>query len=341
MEKGLSMKICKVCGKEYDGAIEKCEICGAELIEPEASEEKNEIIDVPQNEVVVLEEGTTESEELENQYCVYCGGRIEPEKHYCVRCGKSSVTEGLRHCTQCGAELGEHQKFCGKCGHKAANVIMPKELDSITGRAKKVNSKKMIIGIAVIVALIALIMIGKSVVPKLFVTPEEYMAQGNYEKAYEKADEKEKESVLVENLIAQICSTAKSDLKDPESFKLRDGWYDKKEKRIVIQIQGTNSYGGQNTSYTYSSTDKEYQLYTTIQDFDEEEYYSWDDIDDKIEKALENVAKDNVKELIGKSENHLNKELIERINGLKDADLLDNIELLEETKQLLGASKEV
>ena len=23
------MKICKVCGKEYDGAIEKCEICGA------------------------------------------------------------------------------------------------------------------------------------------------------------------------------------------------------------------------------------------------------------------------------------------------------------------------
>ena len=39
------MKICKVCGKEYDGAIEKCEICGAELIEPEASEEKNEIID--------------------------------------------------------------------------------------------------------------------------------------------------------------------------------------------------------------------------------------------------------------------------------------------------------
>ncbi len=38
------MKICKVCGKEYDGAIEKCEICGAELIEPEASEEKNENI---------------------------------------------------------------------------------------------------------------------------------------------------------------------------------------------------------------------------------------------------------------------------------------------------------
>ncbi len=38
------MKICKVCEKEYDGAIEKCEICGAELIEPEASEEKNENI---------------------------------------------------------------------------------------------------------------------------------------------------------------------------------------------------------------------------------------------------------------------------------------------------------
>lgn len=325
------MKKCTNCGKEYEDVVQVCDECGTELTEfsetqTEAQEVKEE--DASQNTVL---------------FCVYCGGQIEPEKGYCVKCGKSSIEEGKRHCIGCGEELLENQKFCAKCGHKVNNIVVPKSLDNAAEKIKNVSSKKIKIGAIVVGAIVALILIGKTVLPKILVSTEEYLAEGNYKKAYEKASKKEKEDVLVENLIASICATAKEGLKDEDSFKLRDAWYVKDDDRIVIEVQGTNSYGGEVTSYwyyTFSSEDEEYQLWTTVSDFDEEETYSWDEFEDKLEVILNNSAKEAVREIINDKDAKLDDSLVKRINGLKNKDILDDVELLEETKTLYPVDEE-
>lgn len=318
------MKECNNCGKEYEDDIQFCEECGSNLAdntELQTNEQNSETIE----------------ETPQKTFCIYCGGEIASGLTYCSKCGKSSVEEGKKHCVQCGTVLVENQKFCGTCGQKVSSIIIPREMDSAVKTVKKINPKKMIVIVIAIVISIALILVGKTVIPKIFVSADEYLAQGNYEKAYDKAKKDQKEDVLIENLIATICAEAKTSLKNEDSFKLRQAWYDKNEDRIVLRIQGKNSFGGDVTNYwyyTFDDEEQEYQLWTTVSDFEEEETYSWDDTSEILEKILTNAAKEIIQEIIEKKENELDSKMIDRINELNSQKLLDDVELLEETKTL-------
>ncbi len=312
------MKICNNCKKEFEDEKIFCDTCGDEL----KLKKETEIIVKP-----VECAG----------FCIYCGGEIEQSASYCKKCGRSAVNEGKKHCIQCGTELLEEQKFCAKCGSKTSIVVFPKELDGVADKVKKINKKRIIKIVIAACALIMVVFLGIKVVPELIVTTDEYLQQANYEEAYKNAKADEKNMILFENLVASICIEAKDALKDEDSFKLRDIWYVESENKLVLQIQGKNSYGGNTSSYwyyTFDEDDNKYVLWTTVSDFDEEEIYSWDDTSDIIEKMLDNAAKKKVKEIINEKENERDSVIVDRINQLHKNDLLKDIKIMEETMEM-------
>lgn len=328
------MKKCNNCGKEYDDSVDVCSECKAELLE-------------------IVEEKTDDvtNQDATSGFCVFCGGKIVADKGYCSKCGKSAIEEGKKHCIECGEPLTKGQKFCSKCGHKISNVVVPEsinnaseKLKSSTEKMKKINKKKIMMIAVCVVVLVVLGAIGKNVISKLMTTTEDRLVKGDYIEAYDKAKKDEKEDVLVESLIITICRDAKEGLKDPDSFKLREAYYVNDEDKVVIKVQGTNSYGGEVSSYWYYKFDEEdnkYELWTTISDFDKEETYSWDDYSDKIEKLLKNTAKEQVKEIINNDDNKLENSMVKRINSLNKKSLLEDVELPEEFKDLYPVVDEV
>lgn len=323
------MKKCTKCGKTYDDSFKFCSDCGIELVE-ENQEEKE----------VEVEEKSATDENVE--FCVYCGGIINAEKGYCIKCGKSARVEGERHCIKCGAVLNENQKFCAKCGTKVSKIVAPRAVDNVKEKAKKIKPKKVIAIVIAVLAVIVLAVGGKNVASKVFVSTEEILNEGDYEKAYKKAKKSEKESILVENLMVTLCAEAKENLKNEDSFKLREAYFDKDTHRIVLRIQGTNTYGGEVNSYwfyTFSEKDNKYSCVTSISDFEEEEINSWDDADDELEKIIDNAARKRIKEIINDNSNRLSDGVVKRINNLNKKGKIKEIKLLDDAKSLYPASE--
>lgn len=317
------MKKCNNCGKVYENEFLICDICEEELTEFD--------------EIVTDERLNVNSENSEKTFCVFCGGEIHNQQTYCSHCGKSSVEENVRHCVNCGMQLAENQKFCSKCGEKISNIVIPKSLDDTVKKIQKIDRKKVSTIAVALVMVVLLALASIFVVPQIFVSTEEYLSQGNYIKAYEKASNDEKETVLIENLIASLCADAKSGLKNEDSFKLKKAWYDRDSKNVVLEIQGTNSYGGTISNYwyyTFNDEEQVYEYFISISDFEEEEMYSWDDLEEKFEKVIENAAKITIKEIIQDETNELDLALVQRINGLNEQELLPYVELIEEVKSI-------
>ena len=117
------------------------------------------------------------------------------------------------------------------------------------------NKKGKIIGVIGLIAVIVAVFI--FIAPKIFVSIDTLCAQGNYEKAYARASEDEKNTVLAENIIAYLSYESSENLKDPSSFLLRDAYYivsyNAGEERIyqqaVLYISGKNGFGGNSSSY--------------------------------------------------------------------------------------------
>ena len=319
------MKKCEKCGKEFEDTIQTCDTCGGALTEekPKETEEKT--------------------------FCIYCGGEIAAGNTYCTKCGKSSVEEGKRHCIHCGTPLAESQKFCAKCGAKTNVVVIPKGVETatekVTEKMKQVNTQRAKkIFIAVVVVLI-LILLGKAVIPQLLTSTEDYLAAGDYASAYKKAEPEEKNAVLEENLIAVLCKDVKESMKDPDSFELRTVRCDLEEGHIVMKVGGKNSYGGVVFNYWYYEFDEDkqkYELVTSVSDLGEEKIYTYlDDADEKLEKMYNNYVKGEISELLDKKDIGLDDAAIDRINALQEKDLLDDVALIEEVKELYSTEENV
>ncbi len=286
------------------------------------------------NEITLTNENVNKPK---NAFCVHCGCEIFDNKEYCPRCGMSKTDRNVKHCIVCGNPISEGQKFCPKCGTGLENS------PNIEQTAKKRSIKPFIfLGIG---ALLTLIIAVSSIIvlPKLLVSTEEYLEQGNYIKAYQKAKKEEKNDVLFENLIASICAESKSDLKDEDSFKLREVYFDEENNRIVLRIQGANSYGGEVSSYwyyTFDEEDGEYTLWTTVSDFDDETIYSWDDFEERLEKILKNSAKEIVKGIINDHSNKRGSDIVKRINNLNELGILSDVELLDDVSALYPTSED-
>lgn len=288
-----------------------------------------------------FEQESDNNKEEGTRFCNHCGQKIGIEQKFCPNCGKScEAVNVIKYCNGCGEILDKNVKFCSKCGTK-----VPAKIDiNINGAEKIVQSarekmslKKISIIAAMIIAVALMVVIGKNVIPKIFVSTETLLSIGDYQKALSKAKKDEKNEILIENLISNICKEAEDNLRDPSSFNLRDAWYESSEKkRIVLSISGKNGMGGTVTNYwlyTYDSGDDRYELYTTISDMKDEEYKSYDDKEDKLEKLLNNLSRSTIREIID-DDNKIDKVVVERINGLHSEDLLKDVELLEEVKSI-------
>lgn len=318
------MKKCEKCGKEFEDSMQSCDTCGGALTEekPQETEEKT--------------------------FCIYCGGEIAAGDTYCTKCGKSAVEEGKRHCIHCGTPLKENQKFCAKCGAKTNVVVIPKGVETatekVTEKMKQVNTKKTKrICIAVVVVLI-LVLLGKTVVPQLLTSTEDYLAAGDYAAAYEKAKPEEKEAVLKENLVAVLCTDVKESMKDPDSFDLRTVRCDFEEGRIVMKVGGKNSYGGVVFNYWYYEFDEDkqrYELVTSVSDLGEEKIYTYlDSADERLEKRWRNIIRGEISETLDKKDIGLDDAAIDRINALQEENLLDDVVLIDEVKELYSTEED-
>jgi len=271
------------------------------------------------------------------EVCAKCGATLEEGQEFCPKCGTPKKKKNV--CAKCGAELQEGQEFCPKCGQKVGLAVdsnVSSAIDQFNAGVSKANAKKkktpIIIGVVLVILVLAALAF-KTVAPKIFISMEGYMEQGNYEKAYSKAKtDDDKAKVVAENLAAVISAEAADGLKDKSSFELRDAWFDKDNQAVVLQVGGKNSYGGVVTNYwyyKYDKDDKEYQLYTTLSDLDEESYSKYDDTDEMIEKLLKNAARESVKKIINNSSYKVDKKSIKNINNLFKEDKLDDVDLLD------------
>lgn len=159
-------------------------------------------------------------------------------------------------------------------------------------------------------------------------TPEMLMAEGKYLEAYKKATSSEKNKVLAENVIAYLSEESSDNLKNPDSFVLREGYYkawnNSKNgafgQQAVLYITGTNSYGAAVSSYwvwVYDNEDNKWEYWgsetsTTIEDDD--------DLDVMLVKIiLESVLEDGVK---------LDKSQVKNVNSQFEADTLYEVDLI-------------
>jgi RNA polymerase subunit RPABC4/transcription elongation factor Spt4 len=277
--------------------------------------------------------------------CTNCGAPLGDGQAFCPKCGTPKAAAPKKNiCGKCGNELDDGQEFCPKCGQRAGLVIDSGVSSAInqfnagidkSNEAKKKKPIKAIIAAAVAVAVIA---VGALVVPKLFVSVEELCAQGNYEKAYEKADADEKLEIKAENAAAVQSAFSADNLKDPNSFVLRDAYYKEGKnddgtmnKQLVLYISGANSYGASVSSYwlyTWDAEEDDWSYFCSVSDLSEEEYNSYDDEDERLEKLLNNIGRTSIKNTMNDGIK-LSKDAVKRINAMFEADILDEVELLD------------
>lgn len=273
--------------------------------------------------------------------CKQCGTPLGDGQAFCPKCGTPKVEEKKNICGKCGAELQDGQEFCPKCGQKAGLAVDAGVSSAISqfnagvDKSNEAKKKKPIIGAVIAVAVIA---IGALIAPKLFVSVEDLCAQGNYEKAYEKADASEKLEIRAENAAAVQSALSADNLKDPNSFVLRDAYYNEgtnddgeTTKQLVLYISGANSYGANVSSYwlyTWDLGDQEWGYYCSVSDLSDEEYSSYDDEDERLEKLLNNLGRISIKNTMDGG-TKLSKDAVKRINAMFEADTLDEVELLD------------
>lgn len=286
----------------------------------------------------------SESQEIHKEnrkkFCPNCGQEIGGNQKFCSNCGRLIEEEKKKYCVGCGAEIEANLKFCPNCGRKtvtSVDISVSPSIGNGINRMKEFisyNKKKVIIVATTLIALIVISFGMRMVAPNIFASTDKLMEQGEYEKAYSKADGDEKEEILIENAMAYICKEEViPNLKDPSSFQLVEGWFDKNQDCFVLNVSGKNGYGGAASSYwyiTYSSKEKKYDLFVSLSTLKEESYSKYDDSDEKIEKLLKNASREIVGKIIDAKKNKIEKESISRINSAFENDTLDNIELLDD-----------
>lgn len=240
-------------------------------------------------------------------------------------------------CPKCGSLLKEGQVFCGSCGakidspnddKKAKRKIQPKTIGIAGGIAAVI--------IIIIIALVAFI------IPELTKTPIDLIKENNWEQAYSKASDEEKDDVLIANLSASMSKDEIIDsLKDPSSFNLREIYFSKTSHELVLLVGGKNSYGGMVSSFyyfTWNEGEGKFSLYTSLSDLESETSSWYDSSDEKLEKVLKNIARAYVKTVIDDSDNKLNSDYVDAINHLFEEDTLEDVTLLGDVNIKLGDS---
>ncbi len=71
-----------------------------------------------------------------------------------------------------------------------------------------------------------------------------------------------------------------------------------------------------------------------MSDLEDEEYSYYDDTDEYLEKVIDNAARECIKRIINDSSYEVESTIIGRINNLKRNNMLNDVELIDETNYL-------
>lgn len=209
--------------------------------------------------------------------------------------------------------------FCGTCGAKVGSAA------SAPTETKKKSSDKLkaIAGIAATAVVIVLIAI--FAIPALTISPQELIAQGDFERAYSKASDDQKQDVLVANLAAVVSNDLIDNLKDSDSYELKNIYFDEDAYEMILEVSANNSFGGRVSNwydYRFEEDDNEYQLYLSVGDLEDETIYKYaDTFSEKLEKALKNDTRKEMRKIIADDDTKIPGDYVDSINELHETDV--------------------
>ena len=273
--------------------------------------------------------------------CKKCGAPLGDGQDFCPKCGTPKNEPKKNVCANCGAELAEGQDFCPKCGHKVGLAVdsnVDSAIEEFNAKIEQKNkrSKKSPLKFIIIsVAALALIVTGIIFIPKTFVSVDDLCEQGNYLKAYEKADDSEKIKIKAESIAAERSAFIIDNLKNPSSFKLNSVHYmeyndndGNKTARIVLYISFANGFGTDASEYwlySWNNKKQKWQHDASVSNLEEETIYDSDITERMVDKIFRNMDRDDIKETIEKGIK-LDESAIERINNMYEKETLDEVE---------------
>lgn len=287
-----------------------------------------------QEEVIAEMDSSSESKPEEKR-CPNCQALLTEEQIFCPECG----TSFKKLCPNCKTEIQDGQAFCPSCGQKIEEKISTVNSDIAqfnAGIEKQKNKKKIL---PIILGALGVCAVAIYLIFTIFLNPQHYIEKGNYQTAYKVSSGAVKETVLRENIIAVVSADCVDSLKDPSSFELRDAWISVNDdsKVVLLKVAANNSYGNTVINYwhySWDKDDKEYSLFTTFSDFNEEKTYSWDDSDERIEKLLKNAIKTSDADYVsGKRGVHIESKSIDTINELFENSILEDVTLIDAEPQ--------
>lgn len=282
--------------------------------------------------------------------CLKCGSNIPDGENFCSNCG-AAVPKDSTPIAQAPVEPSVNPIIVNENINNPqvppAQDVQPQTIPSVSMNTPQTtptipqqyatvptHKKKnkwwlivLIIGLSLIIAATGIV-----VIPDLLVTPEKLMAKGDFISAYEKADEEQKDEIVKINAVAVCSALCKESLKDSESFDLREAWYREDSYAVILTVAANNSYGNTVINYWYyywSESDLEYKLMSSLTSLEDEEINSWDDSDERLEKAIDNLSRSVVKITMNMKNAEINKEDIKVINTLSEQNILETVELID------------
>ncbi len=241
------------------------------------------------------------------------------------------VSETQEQEKEAGEKTSVETGEAGETVEAATEEIQASEENA--GGAKIGLSKRMkiILGSAAVVVVLILTAL---LLPNMLTSVDDLCARGEYLKAYAKASDEEKLQVKAESIAAERCVFAVDHLKNPDSFKLRDVYYNEQNGgsstpagQLVLYISGMNSFGGSVGNYwlfAWDNDDREWAYMCSVSSLEDEEYKSYDDSEDILEKLANNIGRMSIKSTMEKGIK-LDKEAVGRINAMFEAGTLDSV----------------
>lgn len=335
--------------------------------DPELETEPN-----PEPEVEPKAEADSTESEPEPRAEVELEAEPAAEERHCKKCG-AALHEGMNFCGVCGTDnspvveagASEPEATAIAPVPEAPLATTPVEPAAEKADKPKVKLPKKFVPIAIAAAIVVVAaVVAAMVLPDALATPKQLFEQQKYEKAFEKAtdDERsellglfvadgdfasayqyanssEKTDVLKANLAAHVSQSVTSLLKDPHSYELRDMWIS--GDNVILQVQGTNSYGGSVSAYWYfiHEDDGTYDYMACVSDLEQESASKYDSTSEKRQKVINNLARLVIEKVISDSSCEVGKTPIDWTNALfSSKQSFDGVTLLDDVSTLHGGS---
>ena len=236
-------------------------------------------------------------------------------------------------CKKCGCRVSDTATFCEKCGVPMAEFGIKESENAEIQKGKSLKTRLPIFVVMALVCIAALGVFCTKVAPKFFRNAESYMAEGDYQTAYEKAkSDAERDAIFVENLAAVQSADAVLNLKFPTSFVLNNAYYwdNDGDCKLVLDLNAQNSFGESIVNYwMYSkdTNDGSWQFTCAFGNLEEEEKSSWDSDETWYRKMIDNARKKIIWQIM-LAGSQVDENGIKRINDMAVSGTLDAVKLL-------------